>query len=306
MKLVDETGRVLDAEIDIESRADGVDLVVHARFGGPGSERGRNVDYFDALEVLLRRLAGLRATIVMGTVDSAVARRLPEAERALELPWPIRLSPASDCQQLRLDITRAQRVVARAPDAKAHGGNNHKRIRLAVELPAGSPSGAGLSGALGAVPSSAAAIGVEYRVAATDPSVAPADVFTFDPAARERGLAGHATVQNALADYLRSRGWTPLSPGPREPDFDLAWVSDRVHVAEVKSLTGANEDRQMRLGLGQVLHYRHQLSLVHGEATAVLAVERQPSGEWVDLCRALGVILVWPGSWGLLGGVASP
>jgi len=89
VKLVDDAGRVLDAEIDMELRSRGADVAVHARSGGVGPDRGRNVDYFEALELLLRRLASLRATIVTGSVDSTVARKLPEAERVLDLPWPV-------------------------------------------------------------------------------------------------------------------------------------------------------------------------------------------------------------------------
>lgn len=73
-------------------------------------------------------------------------------------------------------------------------------------------------------------------------------------------------------------------------------------VAEVKSLTVANESRQLRLGLGQVLHYRAMLQHQHPEVRPVLAVEREPSdGLWLDLCQELGVGLVWPGAFDLLG-----
>jgi hypothetical protein len=43
-------------------------------------------------------------------------------------------------------------------------------------------------------------------------------------------------------------------------DFDLAWLEAEVLIAvEVKSLTEVNQDRQLRLGLGQVLDYQHIL-----------------------------------------------
>jgi hypothetical protein len=55
------------------------------------------------------------------------------------------------------------------------------------------------------------------------------------------------------------------------------------------------EERQLRLGLGQLLRYRHHLSATGQEAHAVLAVEhrpRDPLGQ--DLCDELGITLVWP------------
>jgi hypothetical protein len=51
------------------------------------------------------------------------------------------------------------------------------------------------------------------------------------------------------------------TPRPDEPQYDLAWLAgDTLYVAEVKSLTAANEERQLRLGLGQVLRYTHLLA----------------------------------------------
>lgn len=299
MKLTDDTGRELDAEFEVELTGDGAEIVMHARFGGPASPRRQNVDYFEALELLLARLANIRASIRSVAVDSKVAQKLSLAERLLDLGYPIHLSPATDARRLRLTMTRAQRTVARAADALPGGGNNHKRVRLALDLTDQMTLPA-LEEALGASTSIPSVLGVDYRRAAADPSVTPAAVFTFDPAARERALAGHAAVQNA--DHVRSRGWLPRSPAAGEPDFDLAWVSACVHVAEVKSLTGANEDRQMRLGLGQVLHYRHQMASMYGAARAVLAVELQPGTEWIQLCESLGVALVWLGTWDALGG----
>ena len=76
-----------------------------------------------------------------------------------------------------------------------------------------------------------------------DVSVGTRDPFAVDPALVERGLRGHARTQNALATFVRSRGGSPRSPRPDEPNFDLAWELDGVTwVAEVKSTTDANEE----------------------------------------------------------------
>ena len=66
-------------------------------------------------------------------------------------------------------------------------------------------------------------------------------------------------------------------------------------VVEVKSLTGANEAGQIRLGLGQVLDYEHRLLWNDDYVRPILAVERKPAAEhWKRLCEAHGVALVWP------------
>ena len=119
--------------------------------------------------------------------------------------------------------------------------------------------------------------------------------FTTDPALVERGLRGHADTQNELATILRGAGLDPRSHRPEEPSFDLAWEADgTIFVAEVKSITDTNEEEQLRLGLGQVLRYRHRLtSLGHNQVVAVLVPEREPRDKSLaELCRELEVVLL--------------
>lgn len=141
-------------------------------------------------------------------------------------------------------------------------------------------------------------LGDSYRPADEETAVGQRDPFSVDPALVERGLRGHATTQNALAEYLRENGLDPRSPRPDEPNFDLAWVNRKVNwIAEVKSLTKANEEKQLRLALGQLLRYR-QVLRSKGSVQAVLVAERQPTDEsWEALCQELNVMLVWPGNW---------
>jgi hypothetical protein len=55
-----------------------------------------------------------------------------------------------------------------------------------------------------------------------------------------------------------------------------------------------NEEKQLRLGLGQVLRYADQLSHT-GTVVPVLVAERRPTDcSWEQLCERLGVILAWP------------
>lgn len=81
-----------------------------------------------------------------------------------------------------------------------------------------------------------------------------------------------------------------------DPLFDIGWiVADTAWIAEVKSLTESNEDRQLRLGLGQVLSYAYLVDWGAVANRPVLAVERKPSApHWPDLCASHGVKLSWP------------
>lgn len=142
----------------------------------------------------------------------------------------------------------------------------------------------------------------DYRRANDQTSVATADPFLIDPAEKERALNGHAKTQNALADYLISLGIRPLSAVGSQPPFDIAWDCDGyLWVGEVKSITDANEEKQLRLGLGQVLRYRHIVGMSR-PARAALIVERMPRDPtWLELCAHLNVIVVWPNAWDRLG-----
>jgi hypothetical protein len=144
-------------------------------------------------------------------------------------------------------------------------------------------------------PRGEAKFGENYRRADEFAAVEERDPFATDPALVERGIRSHANTQNKLAEYLHSRGIEPLSPRSNEPNFDIAWkVEDRIFVAEVKSVTDRNEEKQLRLGLGQVLRYADQLRH-RGPVAPVLVVERRPTdSSWEQLCDRLGVILAWP------------
>ena len=68
-------------------------------------------------------------------------------------------------------------------------------------------------------------------------------------------------------------------------------------VAEVKSLTPANEEQQLRLSLGQVLRYRQILRRTHRRVDAVLMLESDPTDRsWINLSEKVAVSLRWPGA----------
>lgn len=121
-------------------------------------------------------------------------------------------------------------------------------------------------------------------------------VFSVDPDAIDRGTNAHKDVQDQLADAVSARGWEPLSPSGSDPLFDIGWiVKDTAWIAEVKSLTESNQDRQLRLGLGQVLSYAYLVDWGAAAYRPILAVERQPTARyWLDLCASCGVRLSWP------------
>lgn len=158
------------------------------------------------------------------------------------------------------------------------------------------PVAATLSDSRAGVISGANKIGVSYRAANETASIADRDPMSPDPAIIERGNRGHATTQNLLAKRLQERGHRPLSSTGDEPDYDLAWiVGSTLWIAEVKSLTRRNEERQLRLALGQVLRYADLLS--HRAPSSRLAImgERMPADPtWQRLCERLEVLLLWP------------
>jgi hypothetical protein len=140
-------------------------------------------------------------------------------------------------------------------------------------------------------------IGESYRPADENLSASVQKTFAIDIEKLDRGVAGHSRTQNELAAWLAARGVEPRSPAVGEPNYDLLWNDESLtYVAEVKSITLENEEKQLRLGLGQVLRYRHLLELRNQKTRAVLVVESAPTDPtWVTLCVAHDVILAWPG-----------
>jgi hypothetical protein len=133
-----------------------------------------------------------------------------------------------------------------------------------------------------------------YRRADENPTTGQRAPVTVDPDAVDRATGSHARLQNSLATWVTGRGLKPLRWTGGVAEFDLAWFDgEALFVAEVKSLTQTNETGQLRLGLGQVLHYQFLLRRTTPDVRAVLVVEYEPSLEWQDLCASLGVALGW-------------
>jgi hypothetical protein len=122
-------GTLIDATFELDA-VPVFEIVYHHKAGRRGGPRSVNADYHEGLRLLLERLASVDATVLGISVDSSVALKLEPWERELDLPFPIELDSGTDCEALRLQITRAQKPVARREDAKPDGGNDQKRIRL--------------------------------------------------------------------------------------------------------------------------------------------------------------------------------
>jgi hypothetical protein len=121
------------------------------------------------------------------------------------------------------------------------------------------------------------------------------------PAARDSDASGagwveHNTTQYRIARIVAAAGWAPRSPRAEEPRYDLAWARGQIiWVAEVKSVTSQNEERQLRTAIGQVLRYRQKLTASGHNVQAVIATSRPPSDPSCDeLCQLEGIILAWP------------
>lgn len=148
-----------------------------------------------------------------------------------------------------------------------------------------------------------AGIGAAYRRPNEEVATRPErDPHAVDPNLVDRALRIHARVQNAVADLVEGAGLVPRSPEPGEPSFDLAWEDgDTLHLVEVKSMRNTNEEKQLRLALGQIIRYGHQMRPDGLRLVRHIVVESQPSDpSWERLCDALGIRLSWPGRWRLL------
>jgi predicted RNA-binding protein with PUA-like domain len=142
-------------------------------------------------------------------------------------------------------------------------------------------------------------LGVPYREQDENVEPAsPAPAAPADPDAAGRGLRAHHRLQNQLSELVEAGGYAPRAPSAIDPEFDLAWETPQaMFVVEVKSCTKANEVRQLRMGIGQVLDYEDVLRARGRPVQPVLYLERAPSDpRWVSLAERHRIRLVWPGS----------
>jgi transcriptional regulator with XRE-family HTH domain len=137
-------------------------------------------------------------------------------------------------------------------------------------------------------------VGAPYRPADETTTVQQVAMSLDGYLAQERAVRAHARLQNAVAAGIQAAGHTPRSPRPDEPQYDVAYLAadGTFTVVEVKSCTPDNVELQLRLGLGQVLRYAHQLRARHQHVRAVLATELAPPAEWPALLDSLNVAVL--------------
>jgi hypothetical protein len=125
------------------------------------------------------------------------------------------------------------------------------------------------------------------------------DVWLYDPSERDRSTRVHRSLENWLMAQLRGEGIEPFDPAG-EPFFDLAWRTPTAFfVCEVKSTSNV-QAHQLRLGLGQILQYRHLLQVATPESSirgALLVEDAPEDGRWIDICARSGIVLFWPSRW---------
>lgn len=141
------------------------------------------------------------------------------------------------------------------------------------------------------------------------PQLVPLSLVTpprHSPTGLELDLSGldDGTAAHQATLALLTAALVPTAPQTLSaPKVDAAWRS-RVNsavlvIAEVKSLTGARQAQQIRLGIGQLLDYTVALRAVPpvGVETIcpVLVLEREPDSpeRWQAVAAAAGIELSW-------------
>lgn len=101
-----------------------------------GTRRERNRDYNRGIEVVLARLASLRANITGAFLASRGFDDAPDESRSLSLDEPLPIPLAGvDVRRLRINLCAAQTADRFRHPGAAGGGNRTKRFEIRVTLP---------------------------------------------------------------------------------------------------------------------------------------------------------------------------
>lgn len=137
MKVIDASGRPLDAEYSVVPDGGGLALILESSSGRGKGQPRRNGEYGPALELLLGRLKQVAAVLVSAVVDSQNTLSLSAAARRL-IDRPVELVGVADIPALCKMLREAQRPIGQK-SAATKRGNNVKRIRLLVNVPGYGP-----------------------------------------------------------------------------------------------------------------------------------------------------------------------
>lgn len=124
--MLDNEGKVLDANFSIGSDDSGLRVVLESR------SAGRNDDYSVALALILGRLGELGAVLDSIHLERARKEARPEFERRVQpkgIRLPLDLATVDDFDELRRRISAAQATLGSKQGA-AGAGNGTKRIRM--------------------------------------------------------------------------------------------------------------------------------------------------------------------------------
>ncbi len=137
MKVIDASGRLLDAEYSVAPDGGRLALILESSSGRGKGQPRRNSEYGPALELLLDRLKQQGAVLVSALVDSQNTLSLPEAARRL-IDRPVELVGVADIPAFCKWLREAQRPIGQK-SAATKRGNNVKRIRLLLNVPGYGP-----------------------------------------------------------------------------------------------------------------------------------------------------------------------
>jgi hypothetical protein len=128
MKIKDDAGRSLKAQVSLSVEKDLAAIVIESRGAG------RNKDYIPAFDLLFQRLAANSAELLGVELASR------EATKPLTVggrTWPVRLTPSESAETMANAIRNAAAAAGRRPGARG-SGNTTKRLRILFRLPRGS------------------------------------------------------------------------------------------------------------------------------------------------------------------------
>lgn len=126
-----------------------------------------------------------------------------------------------------------------------------------------------------------------YRAAAQEASLSPEEISAL----HEKANAAHHAILVCLYDALRRAGWRDIEEVERGTDLRATAPSGSRVIFEAKSLTDANESRQARGGLAQLLEYR----FLEGRPSdkLCLATNRPVDHKRTAFLRAVGIDCAW-------------
>ena len=310
----DSNGSALDAHFSTEIASGKLHLIYYSEHGKGNGGLGTNREYVQGLAALLMALRTMGATVTAIFVSGAkIEKAISEGKSTWEdarvdkarQDWPkdylgpslpVRLGSLSEDAVIRFaaDLPKALRFPLSNAKDKQPRGDQRRTFRMVIEADGVTSAEAFAQDLIrGGVPVRGTTLGQPYRTASgTVPN--PREPFEFDPHELERTTEEHMRAQDRIAEALKELGATVCSPIGGGPDYDIAWVfRNRRFVAEVKTTRDANISKQLRLGLGQIMEYRHQMSLDGTEPRAVLiAAGKPPADHWYQICRGASVDLM--------------